>query len=79
MVSRVSDLPFGKSHLPFLKINKIWPEGFTTLPPPAMTCGKSFKNIFRKEYVPINLGIIQKLIDENKISVEKPLDFYSFF
>ena len=35
---------------------------------------RGFKNIFRKEYVPINLGIIQKLIDENKIFVEKPLD-----
>ena len=36
---------------------------------------RGFKNIFRKEYVPINLGIIQKLIDEKKISVDKPLDF----
>ena len=35
---------------------------------------RGFKNIFRKEYVPINLGIIQKLIDEKKISVDKPLD-----
>ena len=35
---------------------------------------RGFKNIFRKEYLPINLGIIQKLIDEKKISVEKPLD-----
>ena len=35
---------------------------------------RGFKNIFRKEYVPINLGIIQKLIDEKKISVEKPID-----
>ena len=35
---------------------------------------RGFKNIFRKQYVPINLGIIQKLIDEKKISVEKPLD-----
>ena len=35
---------------------------------------RGFKNIFRKEYVPINLGIIQKLIDEKKISVEKPLN-----
>ena len=35
---------------------------------------RGFKNIFRTEYVPINLGIIQKLIDENKISVAKPLD-----
>ena len=35
---------------------------------------RGFKNIFRKEYVPINLGIIQKLIDEKKISASKPLD-----
>ena len=35
---------------------------------------RGFKNIFRKEYVPINLGIIQKLIDEKKISPAKPLD-----
>ena len=35
---------------------------------------RGFKNIFRKEYVPINLGIIQKLIDEKKISIDKPLD-----
>ena len=35
---------------------------------------RGFKNIFRKEYVPINLGIIQKLIDEKKVSVDKPLD-----
>ena len=35
---------------------------------------RGFKNIFRKQYVPINLGIIQKLIDEKKISVDKPLD-----
>ena len=35
---------------------------------------RGFKNIFRKEYVSINLGIIQTLIDEKKISVEKPLN-----
>ena len=35
---------------------------------------RGFNNIFRKEYVPINLGVIQKLINEKKISVEKPLD-----
>ena len=35
---------------------------------------RGFKNIFRKEYVPINLGIIQKLINEKKIPLEKPLD-----
>ena len=35
---------------------------------------RGFKNIFRTEYVPINLGIIQKLIDEKKISDAEPLD-----
>ena len=35
---------------------------------------RGFKNIFRTEYVPINLGIIQKLIDDKKISPAKPLD-----
>ena len=35
---------------------------------------RGFKNIFRKEYVPINLGIIQKLINEKKISLNAPLD-----
>ena len=35
---------------------------------------RGFKNIFRTEYVPINLGIIQKLIDAKKISPAKPLD-----
>ena len=35
---------------------------------------RGFKNIFRKEYVPINLGVIQKLINEKKISSEKPLN-----
>ena len=35
---------------------------------------RGFKNIFRTEYVPINLGIIQELIDEKKISPTKPLD-----
>ena len=35
---------------------------------------RGFKNIFRKAYVPINLGIIQNLINENKISTDKPLD-----
>ena len=36
---------------------------------------RGFKNIFRKEYVTINLGIIQKLINEKKITSENPLDF----
>ena len=35
---------------------------------------RGFKNIFRKEYVTINLGIIQKLINEKKIAPENPLD-----
>ena len=35
---------------------------------------RGFKNIFRKEYVTVNLGIIQKLIDEKKITSENPLD-----
>ena len=34
----------------------------------------NFKNIFRKEYVPVNLGQIQKLINEKKISSDKPID-----
>ena len=36
---------------------------------------RGFKNLFRKEYIPINLGIIQKLINEKKIAPENPLDF----
>lgn len=32
---------------------------------------RGFNNIFRKEYLPINLGVIQKLIDEKKISNNK--------
>ena len=35
---------------------------------------RGFKNIFRREYIPVNLGIIQKLINEKKISPAKPLD-----
>ena len=35
---------------------------------------RGFKNIFRREYIPINLGIIQRLINEKKISPSKPLD-----
>ena len=35
---------------------------------------RGFKNIFRKEFVAINLGIIQKLINDKKIVTEKPLD-----
>ena len=35
---------------------------------------RGFKNIFRKEYVTINLGTIQKLINEKKIIPENELD-----
>ena len=35
---------------------------------------RGFKNIFRKEYVTINLGTIQKLINEKKIIPENALD-----
>ena len=35
---------------------------------------RGFKNIFRKEYVTINLGTIQKLINEKKIIPENSLD-----
>ena len=35
---------------------------------------RGFKNIFRTEYVPINLGMIQKLINDKIISTAKPLD-----
>ena len=35
---------------------------------------RGFKNIFRKEYVTINLGIIQNLINEKKIVPENPLN-----
>ena len=35
---------------------------------------RGFKNVFRKENVAINLGIIQKLINEKKISSDKPLN-----
>ncbi len=40
---------------------------------------RGFTNIFRKEYVPINLGIIQKLIDEKKISLDTPLNLETLF
>ena len=36
---------------------------------------RGFKNIFRKVYVTINLGVIQKLINEKKITPDNPLDF----
>ena len=35
---------------------------------------RGFKNIFRKEYVTINLGTIQKLINEKKIIPENSLN-----
>ena len=40
---------------------------------------RGFTNIFRKEYVPINLGIIQKLIDEKKIPLDTPLNLETLF
>ena len=46
MVSLDSAFPFGKSHLPLRKINKIRSDAFKTLPPPAITFGKNFKNVF---------------------------------
>ena len=35
---------------------------------------RGFNNIFRNEYLPINLGTIQKLIDNKKISEDKIID-----
>ncbi len=35
---------------------------------------RGFNNIFRKEYLPINLGTIQRLIDTKKISEDKIID-----
>ncbi len=35
---------------------------------------RGFNNIFRKEYIPINLGTIQKLLDEKKLPSDKLLD-----
>ena len=35
---------------------------------------RGFNNIFRKEYIPINIGSIQKLLDEKKIPSNKTLD-----
>ena len=35
---------------------------------------RGFNNIFRKEYIPINLGIIQKLLDEKKLPLNKILN-----
>ena len=35
---------------------------------------RGFTNIFRKEYIPINIDIIQKLLDEKKLPVNKPLN-----
>ena len=35
---------------------------------------RGFNNIFRKEYVPINLGIIENLINDKKISLDEPVD-----
>lgn len=35
---------------------------------------RGFNNIFRKEFIPINLGSIQKLLDEKKLPLNKTLD-----
>ena len=35
---------------------------------------RGFTNIFRKEFVPINLGAIQKLLDQKKLPLNKPLN-----
>ncbi len=35
---------------------------------------RGFNNIFRKEYIPINLGSIQKLLDEKKLPLNKILN-----
>ena len=35
---------------------------------------RGFTNIFRKEYIPINIDIIQKLLDEKKLPENKPLN-----
>ena len=34
---------------------------------------RGFNNIFRKKYVPINLGRLQEAIDEKKIDAKKPI------
>ena len=39
---------------------------------------RGFTNIFRKEFIPINIGIIQKLIDEKKLPTNKVLDVETF-
>tara|TARA_Y100000588_G_C13791978_1_gene727057 strand:+ start:149 stop:646 length:498 start_codon:yes stop_codon:yes gene_type:complete len=35
---------------------------------------RGFTNIFRKEYVPINIDTIQKLLDDKKLPLNKPLN-----
>ncbi len=39
---------------------------------------RGFTNIFRKEFIPINLGKIQNLIDNKKLVINKPIDLKSF-
>ena len=39
---------------------------------------RGFINIFRNEFIPINLGKIQKLIDEKKLVLTKPIDIEAF-
>ena len=40
---------------------------------------RGFNNIFRIDFTPINLGTIQKLINDKKISSEKPIDSGTLF
>jgi len=40
---------------------------------------RGFNNIFRIDFTPINLGTIQKLINDKKISSEKPIDSETLF
>ena len=39
---------------------------------------RGFTNIFRKEFIPINLGAIQKLLDQKKLPLNKPLNIELF-
>ena len=40
---------------------------------------RGFNNIFRIDFIPINLGTIQKLINDKKIPSEKPIDSETLF
>ncbi len=39
---------------------------------------RGFTNIFRNEYIPINLDTVQKLIDKKVLPLNKPIDSKSF-